>query len=238
MAKEQRVRIVADSDPMDPREWDNVGRMICWHPNYNLGDKHDYHCDGFFRDLAFEVDDSLEGMVDRLEGDVWDKLYDQSGSSDEADRLIDSQVDKLIDKAVRAVRAGHVILPLYLYDHSGITMRTGPFNCIFDSGQVGWIVCDNETIEREFNGDRELAEKCLESEVSVYDNYLTGNVYGFIVEETDEFDEDGEPIWDDCDELDSCWGFFGDDVRTNGMAEHLGSDDLVDLAVEAEVEYQ
>jgi len=32
-----------------------------------------------------------------------------------------------------------VILPLYLYDHSGITMNTTGFSCRFDSGQVGFI---------------------------------------------------------------------------------------------------
>ena len=34
---------------------------------------------------------------------------------------------------------GMVILPLYLYDHSGITMNTCGFSCPWDSGQVGWI---------------------------------------------------------------------------------------------------
>jgi hypothetical protein len=33
----------------------------------------------------------------------------------------------------------YVILPLYLYDHGGITMSIGPFSCPWDSGQVGWI---------------------------------------------------------------------------------------------------
>ena len=32
-----------------------------------------------------------------------------------------------------------VILPLYLYDHSGITMNTTGFSCGWDSGQVGFI---------------------------------------------------------------------------------------------------
>ena len=237
----KRVRVVTDSDSMSPREWDNAGRMICWHSRYNLGDKHEYVCDDFFRDLAFKACEGLEERVDYLENEVYYRLYARAINNDYdepynyASRLVDAKVDKLIESAVRD---GYVILPLYLYDHSGITMSTGSFSCIFDSGQVGYIFCDNETIEREFGGDRDLAEKCLESEVSIYDDYITGNVYGFIVEETDEFDEDGEPDWDDPDELDSCWGFFGDNVRTNGMAEHLGSDELVDLADDADIEYR
>ena len=31
----------------------------------------------------------------------------------------------------------YIYLPLYLYDHSGITMNTTGFSCQWDSGQVG-----------------------------------------------------------------------------------------------------
>ncbi|HUX02457.1 MAG TPA: hypothetical protein VMY35_15960, partial [Phycisphaerae bacterium] len=43
------------------------------------------------------------------------------------------------------------------------------------------------------------AEACLRAEVSTYDDYLTGQVFGYVVE-----DEDGN-------DLDSCWGFYGED---------------------------
>jgi len=231
---EQRVRIIADSDPCNPREWDNAGRMICWHNQYNLGDDHGYSCTDYVRELACEADDALEARLDRLENDVYYKLLDRAadrGYDDPhgwANDLVDAKIAGLVE---RAVIAGYVILPLYLYDHSGITMSTGSFGCPWDSGQVGYIICDNETVEKEFGGDRDLAEKSLRAEVSVYDDYLTGNVYGFIVEERDN-DED-----DDWEHVDSCWGFYGYDPRTNGMADHLGSDDLVDLAVGADIEY-
>jgi hypothetical protein len=207
--------------------------MICWHRRYNLGDEHSYDSDDFMLDLASEADDDIEDEVYRLENDVYSKLYDRAvdnGHDDPhsyANGLVGKKVNRLVNDAVRA---GYVVIPLYLMDHSGISMSTGSFGCPWDSGQIGWIICDNETIEREFNGDRELAHKALEAEVSVYDDYLTGNVYGFIVEER---------VCEDCDtweETDSCWGFFGSDVRTNGMADHL-SDELTDLADNAEVEY-
>ena len=44
---------------------------------------------------------------------------------------------------------------------------------------------------------REQAMFWLKNEVKAYDQYLTGDVYGLIVE-----DHHGE-------ELDSCWGYFG-----------------------------
>ena len=36
----------------------------------------------------------------------------------------------------------HLELPLYLYDHSGLTIATTPFSCPWDSGQVGWIAVE------------------------------------------------------------------------------------------------
>jgi len=198
--------------------------MICWHRRYSLGDEHSYDCDEFFRELAFEADDDLDDQVYRLENAVWERLFSYTGSADRANFLIDNKVSDMVD---RAVSSGYLILPIYLYDHSGITISVGPFACPWDSGQAGWIICDNETIDKDFNGDRDLAEKALRAEVKLYDDYLTGNVYGFIVEEWD-----GE-TWE---HVDSCFGFFGDDIHTNGIADHLDSD-LIDLAENAEVEY-
>lgn len=92
-----------------------------------------------------------------------------------------------------------VLLSLYLYDHSGITMSTSPFSCPWDSGQVGFIYCLGKTIRAEWGGDKAKAEKYLCGEVEVYDHYLTGDVWGAIVE-----DDDGNTI-------DSCWGFYGEE---------------------------
>lgn len=239
----KRVRIIADRDPENPRDWCNAGRMICWHGRYHLGDEHNYDCDNYRFELACEADASLEDEVIRLENDVYNALHDRYVRDNEdwdcddaheyAYGAVSRKVAKLIDKALERV----VMLPLYLYDHSGITMSTGPFSCPWDSGCVGVIVCDAEALEREFAGDRDKAEACLRAEVEVYDQYLTGDVYGFIVEERDD---DGCECCDrefDWEHVDSCWGFFGSDPRENGMADHLGCDDLVALAADAEVEF-
>ena len=234
MVKEQRVRVVVDSDPASPRDWDTAGRMICWHNRYNLGDEHEYGDPAEFQEeLACEADDDLEEELHRLKHDVWDALYNRAWYAGRADpfnyaeRHIAARIEKII---IKTIDANYIVLPLYLYDHSGISMRTGAFGCRWDSGQVGWIICDKETIEREFNGDWDLAEKCLIAEVETYDQYLTGNVYGFIVEERDEDDDS------DWEHVDSCRGFYGSDVRKNGMAGHLGKE-LTELAASAEVEY-
>ena len=37
-----------------------------------------------------------------------------------------------------------MIKPLYMYDHSGITISTSCFNDRFDSGQIGWVFIDEK----------------------------------------------------------------------------------------------
>jgi hypothetical protein len=99
---------------------------------------------------------------------------------------------------------GGIVLPLYLYDHSGITMSTSAFSCPWDSGQVGFIymtlddIRKNWMIKRVTKKHRQQAIDLMISEVKVYDYYLTGQCYGYIVEAPD-----GE-------QLDSCWGFLGE----------------------------
>lgn len=36
------LSIKYDADAEDPREGNNLGKMICWHPRYALGDKHEF----------------------------------------------------------------------------------------------------------------------------------------------------------------------------------------------------
>lgn len=36
---ETRIRFVHDDDPNDPREFDGLGYMVCWHRRYSLGDE-------------------------------------------------------------------------------------------------------------------------------------------------------------------------------------------------------
>lgn len=101
-----------------------------------------------------------------------------------------------------------VVLPLYLYDHSGITMSTSTamFSAIdrdrWDWGQVGFIYVSKAKVREEYGArgtDKDVAERatgCLVGEVATYDQFLTGDCYGYVVKKDGEF-------------LDSCWGFLG-----------------------------
>ncbi len=132
----------------------------------------------------------------------WHRRYDLG--DEQASRDFDSIQDLIASYEAR------IVLPLGLYDHSGITMYVGagthPSGCDtagWDSGQVGFIFVTAEKIREEYGVKRitqsvlDKAEALLRSEVEEYDDYLTGECYGFVV------DEDGP-------DEDSCWGFIGD----------------------------
>jgi len=158
------IHVLYDSEPESPREWDNLGRMFCFHNRYNLGDKHDYLKGDFDNWPDFRKQLELDGYKN--------------------------------------------ILPLYLYDHSGITISTKPFSSVWDSGQVGFIgVSDKELGMVLGYGDPpadDVTQNILEAEVLTYDHYLTGRVYGYT-------------IHDDGEEVDSGWGWYGDWDDEDGM---------------------
>ena len=198
------VRIIGDQNPENPREFmAEQATMVCRHPRYHLGDEESPGLINSMHGILEDLDEDLDEDID--EAEVYAIFY---------------ATDKLI------------ALPLYLYDHSGITMNTTGFSCGWDSGQVGFIWVSQKqaqdqwpTTDGETEYDwQERVKRYLEGDVSVYDQYLRGDVYGFVVE-----DEDGE-------ELDSCWGFYGSDIATNGILAHLPKC-LHEKAEAAEIEY-
>ena len=166
------LEIDQDDYNESPREWDNLGVMVCWHRSYKLGDEQP-----------------------KCKPSEW-------------------QIPK-----------GSVKLPLYLYDHSGITMNTTGFSCPWDSGQVGFIFASPQSIRKEYGVKRiskKLREKVamlLKAEVETYDQYLTGDVYygHFTNEDTDE----------------SCCGFYGDNHWDSDLIPSLVPKELLEAAANA-----
>jgi hypothetical protein len=75
-----------------------------------------------------------------------------------------------------------IILPLYLYDHSGITISTSPFSCRWDSGQIGYIFVSKDKIKKE-GMDEDKVIEYLKNEVTTYDQYITGDMYRYTIYE-------------------------------------------------------
>lgn len=94
------------------------------------------------------------------------------------------------DSLIPKIRRMKYAWPLYLYDHSGITISMGAFSDPWDSGQVGWIYATVDKLRHELgrNFTPEKAKQMAEAEVAEYDKYIRGEAY-FI-----EILKDGETI--------------------------------------------
>lgn len=124
--------------------------------------------------------------------------------------------------------------PLYLYDHSGITMATTPFSCQWDSGQVGEIIVFTADVKSEFGIKRMgkkikekmlvLAERHIDGEVSAYDAYLSGDMYCL------------QLIDDEGDVEETISGFVGYDVEKNGMVDCIDQS-MIEALKACEVSY-
>lgn len=117
------------------------------------------------------------------------------------------------DEFQEAIEKDWIIKKIYLYDHSGITISSKPFQSHWDSGQVGWIYVTMDKAKEVFPGiedEEELVAKtrnALENEIEYYDMYLTGDVYGYMIKVFDDY-------------VGGCWGFYGDNHETSGLIEH------------------
>jgi hypothetical protein len=167
------IKIMPDSLSDDPRNWDNAGKMVCWHSRYTLGDKQP-------KENPVEFLCSLLGLDS-------DKFFDNRET-----------MELLLEKASK----DYIVLPLYTYEHGAITISTSheyPYNDRWDAGQVGWIYISKKDAVKEWGKSRftkdveARAVKYLQGEVKTYDDYLRGDVYGFQV--CDEDDEVLDSCW-------------------------------------------
>lgn len=136
-------------------------------------------------------------------------------------RYVDSEGDIALDLVCREDDVAALdknrdvvdYLPVYVYDHGGACMNTTGFSCPWDSGQIGWIVCTRESLRRVgFSSWKRITKKrretvleWLRGEVETYSAYMSGETYGFKV-----FEANPDGVEDD-EEIDSCWGYYGDD---------------------------
>ena len=217
------LKIYHDDNAESPRDWDNLCTMVCWHGRYQLGDEQPNNDPLDYMEQLIE--EHQPGFVDAVEEraeEFWEgkEFYEQTPRQKnnmllEWDEIHRNVIHTAFDKHFYS-------LPLYLYDHSGITISTGPFSCPWDSGQIGFIYLSHDRADQEIgtqypsahpNGQvydtrHDHVMAIMRGEVETYDQYIRGEVFGFRVEKDDTL-------------IDSCWGFFGRDWRKNGIADHI-----------------
>jgi hypothetical protein len=200
------IELYNDEDPENPREGNNLGTMVCWHRDYILGDEQPRDDPAAWRQRLAEEHDH-EGALRYWAGYMDDRLY--AGGYDRlahyAERMYAQAVERILDREVP------IMLPLYLFDHSGLSISTDctMFRAFdtqgWDWGQVGWIYVTRADVLKEWGAKRmskkllEKATATLAQEVETYDKYLRGEYVGWVVR-----DESGA-------ERGSCWGFDDED---------------------------
>jgi hypothetical protein len=179
----------------NPREeGESPCTMICFSSRYNLGDDHTY------------VNPS--SLVAEL---VQRPSVEYPGEAMDPDELyyavLNDRIKEELDHSPRSVHGAILelledaplyCLPLYLYDHSGITMNTTGFHCGWDSGQVGLIYITEEDAKEAWpdlfpdmpemtdivadlfhkTQTAEVLER-VKAEVTEYDLYLTNSAYSY-----------------------------------------------------------
>lgn len=179
--KHHRVDIYQDIDSAagNPREWDNLGIMFAeGNRRYELGDK--AHATSKYYIGASDYALAKEAFETCLERHGWDGI-------------------PVWERWLRMCLGTTVVLPLWLYDHSGLAMSTSDFpmdSAHWDSGIVGFIFDTKKTRELLGVAPEQVAEQ-LVSEVAQYDAYLQGSVYGYTVTHIPTGIE-----------VDSCWGYL------------------------------
>lgn len=182
------ARIVGDKISDNPRDWDNLTTMVDWHKDYVLGGRK-------------ATDQEREALQRGGEALLWRYLRRNEGAV--------------------------AMAMLSLLDHSGLHMWVGSGShwsdsAGWDSGTVGFSYITKNRMKDFFGAEdykpddfsgtlEEWLQNQIEQDVKTFDQYLTGDVYGIIIE-----DKDGE-------EIDSCWGFYGFDYAKQEAEEMLTS---------------
>lgn len=205
--KGYRIKIRQDESCESPDDWGNTDMFLVYD-----------HRQFYVKRDNFNPSDIIDWL------DIKRKL-DCPVSGDEEQGELEDELKGYFDYS------DYYIYPVYAYIHSGVSLSLGrssyPFTCPWDTSMSGFLLVKKEEV-----ASFEVAEINAESLIETWNDYLSGDVWGFIVEEPTTiysiektlFDKhllDGTTIKDlrkdfmedhEWEEVDSCWGFYGEDA--------------------------
>lgn len=171
------------------------------------GEEDDY-CDQYYE---YEETVCGEEYTRYIDADTSDS--DDSVASDMADKL------DLCEKISLLEDTGEiVILPISMYEHSEISLwlgsKWGHPDAQWDCSSIGFAYVEKATAEKEMpqrkltdeqrNDWKKWAYAMMEGEMETYNKYVSGEVYGYMIE-----DEEGEEASNF--HLCGCWGYYDKD---------------------------
>lgn len=204
-----KLKVMYDESAINPLENKEefagiMGRFICWSKKYSLGHKHNFEDKvDLFKELAY-----------KYHSDEVKKLDEALNSNKITFGSYVCRLEQIIYTSEDVY-----ILPLFLYDHGGLTVSAVRFPSKWDSSLVGYVYTTKDALDSigcVYNS-REDVEDILKSDIQLYDEYVKGEVYGFSIVEYDE------KYGNEYGEIESSWGFYGSDMKENGMIDSIYS---------------
>ncbi len=106
-----------------------------------------------------------------------------------------------------------VIVPLTLYDHSGISLSIGEKRG-WDTSPVGFMFVDKKNMIDGCFKSKADALHTIKSDLDTYNQYLSGTAYGYRIYKNVKCESCGNI---EKEEVDSSWGFYGElkEVKEN-----------------------
>jgi hypothetical protein len=179
---------------------------------------------------------------------------------------LDESVDELEDdlKQYFDYDSAYYIFPVDAYIHSDIHLSLANTKDYpdrkWDVSTTGYILVKKDQILPEYNmGVAETAlhwraKEMAEGLIETWNQYLSGDVYGFqVLKPVKTYTITEEELNYVCnrkleiklselsniskenieyEEINSCWGFYGDDPKTNGMLDHIDDEIIEELKEE------
>lgn len=211
-----RIVITQDLYGESPREWSNQ-----WKWNLDIPRHLEIQeCDAFTSAEIIRQFVLIQGAyLDGHAGTLRELLYDFDDllvSGDDWGAVPDADVLAYVRKGYPVEK--FLACPIYAYIHSGIALSTGrggQFSDLWDSGVAGFAFLDIDEWCKEYGIKREEfdpaeAYKNLDGEVKTYNQYLSGDVWGVVVERKEKYvkvgGSDEIDVWE---MVESCGGFYG-----------------------------
>lgn len=271
------LHIRTDECTGSPRnEWDNLCVMACFHSRYNLGDDIKQKTpEEFWKDMVADLvpsaslmqavrNEEIDGMkvidckddpscVDFCLLDRWSESKDNWSHNTIDIRWLKDEIREnlTVGDCQKLLEPYCEWMPLWLYEHSGITIscgaRTGQYADRWDSGCVGWIVALKDKIMAETteilygeDGDPIRVEYKHEGKPSTYgimsrpltDATWRKRAIEVMEGEVEVYDQYlrgevyGYTLYeqqeDEWVEQEPVWGFYGYDLLENGIADEVG----------------
>lgn len=213
---EYALWIQTDTEPCHPRnDCINMDIMFCLHPRYTLGDERpETTFTEFWENIAAECMPAADLVKSYLKNK--------------------SITDNRIADIQNLTKDHLVYLPIWLYDHSGISIscgeRTYPYNDAFDSSLLGYIVMFKTTAIRDIGYKetewKQKATEYMRHIIERYNQYLNDEIYAYTMYKREMENpviknQPNNTLESDWDEIESCSNFYGADLLSNGILDNV-----------------